>query len=325
MTGRAPAALLLVGAGQMGSLHARVISTHPDARLVGVVDPDQAVGQALAARWNTTWRGDVGSLAGVDGVVIAAPTPAHDAVARHVLDAGLPLLVEKPLTASIDQTRQLLEVSRQRDIPLMCGLLERFNPAVVTALPLVKAPIALRSVRHSPYAPRIVTGVGWDLAIHDVDLALRFAGGRAVDASGVVGAFSPHSAVGAEDVVEATIQFDTGAIASVSASRLAQRKVRQLVVYELERSIEIDLLLRDVIIYQHVAGEAIGPDGRGYRQQAVIEIPELVTSREPLAAQLDRFLELLSGQGDAAAERASIAPPHEVVGKLLSAATQGER
>jgi predicted dehydrogenase len=158
--------------------------------------------------------------------------------------------------------------------------------------------------------------VAWDLLVHDVDLALQFLPGPVADIEAVVGHFHPSSVAGAEDVVEALLRFESGAVASVSASRLSQRKERSLVVREIDRLIEVDLLRRDVTVYRHVSGEAATSDGRGYRQQTIIEIPELVTSQEPLAAQLDRFLGLLAGTVDADEERASILPSHQVVARV---------
>jgi predicted dehydrogenase len=308
--------VLLVGAGSMGSLHARVTAQHPDAVLETVVDPRPEVGQALADRFGAAWRPEIGSLAGVDAVIVAAATEAHYELATQVLQAGVPLLVEKPVTDQLARTVEVLELSARLGVPMMCGLLERYNPAVLTARSMVDSPVHVTGVRHSPYAPRIRTGVAWDLLVHDVDLALQVLPGEVSGIEAAVGQFHPSSVAGAEDVVEALLRFDTGAVASVSASRLGQRKVRSLTIREIDRMVEVDLLRRDVTVYKHVSGEAADTDGRGYRQQTIIEIPELVTSQEPLAAQLDRFLAVIAGRVDADAERASILPSHQVVARV---------
>jgi len=315
----APLNVLLVGAGSMGSLHARVTSQNEGARLVTVVDPRPEVGAAVADRFGASWRPEIGSLAGVDAVIVAAATEAHGPLAREVLEAGVPLLVEKPVTPTLEETRAVLELSRERDVPLMCGLLERYNPAVVTARSIVRSAVHVTATRHSPYAPRIRTGVAWDLLVHDVDLAMQFLPGDVEQVEAVVGQFHPSSLPGAEDVVQASLRFSQGGVAAVSASRVGQRKVRELVIHELDRMVEIDLLRRGVTVYHHVAAEA-SDEGRGYRQQTIIEIPELTTSREPLAAQLDRFVGLVRGEVDADAERASILPSHTVVARVKDAA-----
>ncbi|RDV45532.1 gfo/Idh/MocA family oxidoreductase [Leifsonia sp. ku-ls] len=307
--------ILLVGAGSMGSLHARVISSSGKAELATLVDPREHVGKEVAERFGTSWRPEIGDLTGIDGVVVAAATEAHPQLARQVLEAGVPLLVEKPVADGLETTLEIIELSERLGVPMMCGLLERFNPAVLTAQKLVEEPVYATAVRHSPYVPRIRTGVAWDLLVHDVDLAIRFLG-EPVRVSGAVEQFHPASVPGAEDVAEAVLGFEDGGIAQISASRIGQRKIRSLSIHDLDRLVEIDLLRRDVTVYRHVSDQAADDDGRGYRQQTVIEIPELVTSVEPLAAQLAHFVGLIGGEVDADAERASIVPSHRVVEQL---------
>ncbi len=317
----ATARIVVVGAGSMGSLHARVTAQHPGATLVAVVDPRKEQGEALAERFGSTWRPELGDLSDVDGVIVAAATEAHAELATQVLEADVPLLVEKPVTDELERSVEIVELSQKRGVPMMCGLLERYNPAVLTARSVIDAPIHVTAVRHSPYAPRIRTGVSWDLLVHDVDLALQTLDGDVSHIEAVVGQYHPSSVPGAEDVVEALLKFDSGAVASVSASRVGQRKIRSLTIHELDRLIEVDLLRRGVTVHRHVSGEAATDDGRGYRQQSIIEIPELVTSQEPLAAQLDRFLALIEGTVDADDERASILPAHRVVARVKDVAS----
>ncbi|SNR28966.1 Predicted dehydrogenase [Haloechinothrix alba] len=312
--------LALVGTGSMGALHARVISESDRAELVRVIDPRAEAGRDVARRFSVDWTPEIDSLSDVDAVVLSAPTEMHHELAMDVLHEGRPLLIEKPVANDIAEVRNILDVSAARGIPLMCGLLERFNPAVLTARALLGEPVHVRSARHGPYAARIRTGVAWDLLVHDVDLAIQLFGGAAPrDTTAAAGHFHPQSLAGAEDTLEALLSFDRG-LASVSASRIGQRKIRTLTVSELDRLIEIDLLRRDVTIYRHVSHEGVSDGGRGYRQQTVIEIPELLTVREPLASQLDRFLDLVEGTVDAATERDSILPPHVVVSDVRAQA-----
>lgn len=308
----------LIGTGNMGSLHARVISQNDRSKLVRVIEPREPAGRTVADRWDAMWSPELDSLSDVDAVVLAADTETHPALADEVLRQGKPVLIEKPVAATLSDTEEILATAAALDVPLMCGLVERFNPAVLTAMALVNQPIHLMSRRHGPYAPRIRTGVAWDLLVHDVDIAIRFFGGaepRRISA--VTGCFEPRSSEGAEDTVDALLSFSPG-VASVSASRLGQHKVRSLVIAELDRSVEIDLLRRDVTIYRHVSHDTATPDGRGYRQQTVIEIPELVSAREPLAAQWDHFLDLVDGDADLAAERQSILPAHRTVAQVVA-------
>jgi predicted dehydrogenase len=310
--------IVLIGAGSMGSLHARVLSQSDRVELVRIVDPSEQA-KAVAERFDTSWAPELDSLSGVDAVVLAAATPTHHKLALDVLGQDVALLVEKPVCDDLAATEEVLATAAAKSLPFMCGLLERYNPAVMTALALMDKPLHVSAARHSPYVPRIKTGVGWDLLVHDVDLAIRcFGGAEPSKVSSSTGLYHPSSVAGAEDIAETVLGFPDGGLASVSASRVGQRKVRTLSVTEIDRSIEIDLLRRDVTIYRHVSGEAASPDGRGYRQQSVIEIPELVTVREPLATQLDRFLDMVSGSVDIAEERDSILPSHRVVAKVLA-------
>jgi predicted dehydrogenase len=314
----------LVGAGSMGSLHARVLAQSQRCDLVAIVEPDTETGRRIADRWQATWLPELDSLPAVDAVVLASATETHYPLATSVLERGIPLLVEKPVCADLADTEKVVALAERRDVPVMCGFVERYNPAVLTALSVVDRPVHLSAARHSPFVPRIRTGVGWDLLVHDVDIAIRCLGGtEPASVSSAVGFFHPDSSPHAEDVVETVLGFPGGALATVSASRIGQRKVRSLTITEVERLIEVDLLHRYVTIYRHVSGEAATPDGRGYRQQTIIEIPELVTAAEPLASQLDRFLDVVTGAADPADERRSILPAHRVVAQVLDAQSAG--
>lgn len=319
----APVKVALVGAGSMGANHARVISDSPHTVLSRIIDPNQAVGSAAADRFGTGWAAGLDGLAGADAVVIAAATEHHYDLALEVIRAGLPVLIEKPVCPSLSQTEEVLAAAEAASVPVMCGFLERYNPAVLVARRMLTGPLFVRAERHSPYVPRIRTGVAWDLLVHDVDLISQIFGGA--DPEGVsveIGHFHPASAPGAEDVIEAGLRFPSG-IASASASRLGQRKVRTLVIQELDRLVEVDLLRRGVTAYRHTTIES-DDSGRGFRQATEMEVPEIV-GREPLASQLDRFLELVGGTLDVDAERRSILPAHRIVQRALEASGSDAR
>lgn len=310
-------AIAVVGAGAMGSLHARVVHNSARAELAAVIEPNEDLGRSVAERFGARWAPDLSGLAGADAVIVAATTSAHHSIALELLAAGLPLLVEKPIADDLAGSEEIVAAAAAADLPLMCGLLERFNSAVVTATGLTRDPVHISTQRHSPYAPRIPTGVAWDLLVHDVDIALRLMGAppRSVDAR--FGYFHPDSTPGAEDVAEVQLSFPEGQLASLSASRIGQRKIRKLTITEIDRAIEVDLLRQAVTIYRHVANEAATDEGLGYRQQTVIEIPVMAAMGEPLAAQLSHFVDLLQGTADHDAERAGIMPAHRVVARAL--------
>lgn len=307
----------LIGAGLMGSLHARVVSQSPDAELGCIIDPSESAGAPVAERFRTRWLPKLDDLGPFDAVIIASPTETHAEWGRQAIAAGKPLLVEKPLSEDADETHDLISEARRRGVPLMCGLLERFNPAVMTAMTIVDEPIHITSVRHSPYADRIATGVAYDLLIHDIDLVLRFTDADPVELRAQLGHCHPKSAAHAEDVAEVSMQFETGCVASLSASRVSQRKLRMMHIAELDRLVEIDLFRRDVTVYRHVGAELIESASGGYRQQTVIDIPALTTASEPLAGQLAHFLDLARGNGDIDEELASLEAPHRLTAQAV--------
>ncbi|WP_072689179.1 Gfo/Idh/MocA family protein [Rhodococcus marinonascens] len=312
--------IALVGSGKMGSLHARVLTQSPLCDLALLVEPHEERGREAAERFDTTWAADFDDLAGIDAVVVAAATPAHYDVAGRILDLGKPLLVEKPLAATYEESTDLVKRSAATGVPLMCGLLERFNPAVRTAREFASDVWQVNGIRHSPFVSRIPTGVATDLLIHDVDLAIGFVGSQPVGAKGEFGYFHDSSVRNeAEDCAEAVLRFESGAVATISASRVSQRKIRQLSLLESGRLIEIDLLRRDITIYKHI-DDNLPADRDGYQQQTVIEIPTIRYSEEPLAAQLAHFIGLIGGEGDPGVERDSILPAHRVVHEVTVSA-----
>lgn len=303
----------------MGSLHARVIAGHDRTRLVAVVDPDERVGRRAADRYGARWVRDLDDVPDVDAVVVAAGNGVHREIGGRVLARGLPLLMEKPLADSLADAEDLVRQSSRLGVPMMCGLLERYNPGVLTAMSLLEEPLHIVTQRHSPYVARIRSGVASDLLIHDADLAIRLMGAEPVRVQGSLGHLHPDSDPASEDVAETLLAFGTGTVANLSASRMSQRKVRSMVVSELNRLVEVDLLRNAVTLYQHVPGDQNG-DGTSYKAQTIVEIPQLVTSREPLAAQLDHFVALACGTADADVERAGILPSHRVVAVVRDAA-----
>lgn len=321
MTARPKVAL--VGAGTMGSLHARVLSQSDRVDFKFVVEHNAQTGQAIADRFGIGYTDSLDGLKDVDAVVIAAATEAHYAIAKQALELGKPLLIEKPLAATYEQSQELVAESEKRGLPLVCGFLERFNPAILTAKQFVGEVVQINAMRHSPFVPRIKTGVAGDLLIHDVDLAIRFVGNAPAAVKGSFGFFHKQSQENkSEDSADATMSFDSGALATISASRISQRKVRQISVLELDRLIEIDLLRRDITIYKHVA-DSPAADGVGYQSQTVIELPTILQSAEPLAAQLNHFLNLLelgAGSDEVLAERDAILPAHKVVHEATASA-----
>jgi predicted dehydrogenase len=310
--------VILFGAGAMGRNHARIISNSSRANLSGIVDPFEANGRAATEQFGGEWfPAAEEALKKADAVVVAASTEYHYDIARQVLDAGIPVLIEKPICPSLEQTEEILAIAERRGVPLQCGFLERFNAGVLAAKSLIDEPVYVRAERHSPYWARIKTGVAWDMLVHDADLISNIFGAvLPVAVSAELGFLHPDSLPGAEDVIDITLRFPSGGIASASASRVGQRKVRKMIIQSLDSMVEIDLLLRGVTKYRHANIESTS-DKVGYKQMTEMEVPE-VSGAEPLAAQFDHFIDLVGGRVDMDAERRSILPAHRIIAAALA-------
>ncbi|UOR02255.1 Gfo/Idh/MocA family oxidoreductase [Leucobacter allii] len=302
----------------MGRNHARIISSSARANLVGIVDPFEASGRAATEQYGGEWYPEAeDALRTADAVVVAASTEYHYDIAKQILDAGLPVLIEKPVCPSLEQTEEILSAAERRGVPVQCGFLERYNAGVIAAKALIEDPVYVRAERHSPYWSRIKTGVAWDMLVHDADLVSNLYGAATPESvSAELGYFHPESLPGAEDVIDLTLRFPGSGIASASASRIGQRKVRRMTVQSLDSMVEVDLLLRSVTKYRHTNIEST--DGRvGFRQMTEMEVPE-VSGPEPLAAQFDHFVDLVEGTVDADEERRSILPAHRIIASALA-------
>ena len=309
----------VIGAGVMGSAHARVINSSPRTDLAFVVDPDGARAEQVANRFGVRWSTDLDGFDDCDAVVIATPTEHHLEWTIRALEADRPVLVEKPLSNQISESRKIVEVATTRGLPLMCGLLERYNPAFVALREVISDPVFVTAERSSPYSDRIRTGVASDLMIHDLDLTVLLMGRQPKSLQAHFAYCHPDSDFDSEDVAQAVLTFEDGVFASLTASRFGQRKVRSFTIAELDRMIEVDLLRNDITVYRHVANDAID-EGPGYRQQTVIEIPFVPRLDEPLVTQLGRFVDIISGTEDASAEIATLLASHELIAEARATA-----
>jgi predicted dehydrogenase len=304
----------LVGAGVMGSNHARIVSNHPRTDLKLVLDINIDSAQKLAGDHGAQATNSTNDLEGIDAVIVASPTEHHFDTTKFCISRGIPVLVEKPLTEKFEETEELVNLSSASKSVLMCGLLERFNPAVLTAEHIDINPEHFIAIRHSPFTPRIRSNVSLDLMIHDIDLALRFVKLTPSRVRSVE--INTRSKGGVPDISEAILEFGGHAVAHLSASRSSQQKIRKILVSDSTRLVEIDLLRRNLTITKNVS-EASLNFGKSYRQGSEIEIPELVTSVEPLAAQFEHFLRLIKGEENRTAERNSLVEPHRILSQVI--------
>jgi predicted dehydrogenase len=234
----------VVGVGHLGKEHARILATLPGVRLVGVVDPNAEQAEGVAARTGTTAYTSLRALLGeVRAAVIAAPTAHHHAVARELLDAGVSLLVEKPLAASIEQGYEIVQTARRKGVVLQVGHIERYNPAFeeLKALPL--RPRYVQAERHGGFTGRSMdVGAVLDLMIHDLDLVLSLVSTTAVR----IEAMGAALLGGNEDMAQARVTFADGCVADFSACRVSPEVARRMRVWAPEGFAAVDFATRRV-------------------------------------------------------------------------------
>ena len=260
----------VVGAGHMGQYHILVFAELWDVDLVGIVDTDLDKARRLASQYSTQAFADHRELIGkVDVASVAVPTEQHFAVTRDLLEAGINVLVEKPMTPTLEEAKELFRVARQRRAVLHVGHVERFNGAVQELKKIVEHPILIESRRLGPFVPRVQNDtVVMDLMIHDVDIVLGLVDGepRRINAVGR----SVQSTL--PDVVNVQIVFDTGTLASITASRATEQKIRTLAITQADAYITLDYTDQDIQIHRRAAQEyTLNRGSIRYRQAAFVE------------------------------------------------------
>jgi UDP-N-acetylglucosamine 3-dehydrogenase len=283
----------IVGAGIMGSNHARVLAAIPQAEVVVVADPDAERGQRLADHIGARFEPRLDVLPGrVDAAIVATPTETHAEIAASLMESGLDVLVEKPIAPTVEEAKDLVTVARKHDRILMVGHVERFNPAVLELDRYVDGLIHVDVRRVGSFTPRIATGVVLDLMIHDVDLINSLAGGEPVTVSSLTRRVRSES----EDIATCVLTYAGGVSASLTASRVSQSKQRQIELTQQTNVVVADLLRQQVTIHRVEHAEYVGEQGARYRQSGVIEIPYLEHQGEPLLLELKHFIDCVGNR-----------------------------
>ncbi|WP_436927183.1 Gfo/Idh/MocA family protein [Halosimplex amylolyticum] len=276
----------VVGVGSMGRHHARVYSELPSVELVGVTDADQENARTVGAEFDTQALDRDELFSRVDAVSVAVPTRYHEAVARAAIESGTHVLVEKPFVDDPEVGRSLLAAARERDLAVQVGHIERYNPAILALQDVIVEvdPIAFAARRQGPPVDRdSVDSVVFDLMIHDIDVVCSLADGAVSDVSAVGAADGDH--------VIAQLEFESGLVASLTASRVTQQRVRDLAVTADDCHVDVDYMDQSVQIHRHSLPEYVATDGDvRYRHESVIERPTVETG-EPLKNELSSFAE----------------------------------
>lgn len=260
----------VIGTGHMGQYHILVYAELWNVELVGLVDADAAKAARLAVQYDTRGLTDYRELFGeVDLVSICVPTPLHFEVARACLEAGISVLVEKPIAPTLEEARELFRIARANNVVLHVGHVERFNGAVQELRKIVVDPVLVESRRLGPFVPRVQhDSVVMDLMIHDIDIVLGLVDAEVAQLS-AVGA-RVHSAQ--PDVASVQIRFDNGAIANITASRATEQKIRTLAITQRDAYVFLNYTDQDIQIHRRAASEYIlNRESIRYRQESFVE------------------------------------------------------
>jgi len=297
----------VVGAGKMGSIHAKVYSELDGCELVGVVDTQKEHAEELAGQYNCQPFTDCEPLLGrVDAVTISAPTICHRDLAKTFIENNVAVMIEKPLAANIDEGRELVALAKKHNIVAAVGHSERCNPVVQAMKRLNIEPKFIEAHRISPYPFRSTDiGVVMDVMIHDIDIILSLAAGgiKKIDAVGV-------NVIGAhEDICNARIVFDNGCIANVTASRLALKTERKVRVFSRQAYLSLDYLKKEGIVIKAAPNVDVVKWIKEHQQAGDFDFSEVnwpdllhieqldIEDAEPLRLEQEAFLKAVAERG----------------------------
>ena len=274
----------VIGVGKIGTHHARILSRLGNVELAGVADTNLWRAHLAAWKYKTlAFRDYRDLLPHVEAAVLAVPTPLHGEIGLEVLQRGIHCLIEKPIASTQEEAEKLVEASEQKKALLQIGHVERFNPAILQAIPLIRHPKFISVERLGPYDPRVShISVVLDLMIHDLDILLSLvpSGVKSLDA---VGACLLSDS---EDIANARIRFDSGCVADMSASRISMEKSRKIRIFQDDSYLSIDYLHASIKICRKKS-----PVVKSLKDVAVDYIH--LQKTEPLQSQMEHFLQCI--------------------------------
>ncbi len=238
----------VVGVGYLGKFHAEKYARHPDVELVGVVDSQAEQADKIAKQTGCQSFYNHKELFGkVDAVSIAVPTEMHFTISRDFIREKVDVLIEKPITSTVEEADSLLQLADEHGVLIQVGQLERFNPAVVALEDRIKKPLFIESHRLSKFKPRSLdVSVVLDLMIHDIDIILNLVQSkiRNIHAAGI------PVITDNIDIANARLEFESGCIANVTASRISMKNERKIRLFQKDAYISIDFAEHGIVIVE---------------------------------------------------------------------------
>src|ERR687893_3067285 len=286
-----------VGVGHLGRQHARIhaaLAAEGKSEFAAVCDINEATARAVAeergARWTVDWRALTGE---VDAVSLATPTESHAEIACALLEAGVHVLVEKPISRTLEEADRMIEAAARGGATLMVGHLERFNPALVALKPHVRQPVYFEIHRVGQFTARSLDiDVVLDLMIHDLDIVLWLVG-HGVEVTDVRGVGLPVL-TNRVDAANARIEFATGAVANITASRVGTEKIRKMRFFQPHDYVAVDYATRFASVSSLAPPSASGSwPGVHVRHLDIADV-------EPLRAEVESFFDAAEGRAPVA-------------------------
>mgnify|MGYP004479058907 FL=1 len=285
----------LIGVGRMGQFHLNVISQINSINLTGIYDADENHLNEVSNKYNINKFNSLDeAIDNSDAVIIASPTKYHFEIAKKALEKGRHVLVEKPMTETYIQAKELQEIVNKKNLILQVGHVERFNGAVQELHHIIEKPYLIEARRLAPFTPRITdVGVVFDIMIHDLDIVtslvkkpvIRFsASGRRVRTNN-------------EDIASALLEFEDETIATISASRITQEKIRTLAISTEDAYFILDYATQDITIHRQASSESKIKTSIGinYTQESIIE-RVFIHRDNPLKLEDEHFANCILGK-----------------------------
>ncbi len=285
----------IIGVGHLGKLHAKMFSGIESCELVGIFDIDPENTKTASDEFDLkVFESEKSLLEEVDAVSVAVTTTAHFEVAKRCLERGVHVFLEKPITSTIDEAEKLVKLASEKKLTLQVGHIERFNPALISLEKYISNPVFIESDRLSQFNPRGTdVAVVLDLMIHDIDVILSLIKSdvKRIDASGVA-VVSDNV-----DIANARIQFENGAVANVTASRISQKKMRKMRIFQKDNYIGLDFVTGASEVYRLLSAEDTVSSGTSFveigvgdkKKRLVYEQPE-VKEINALSYELELFV-----------------------------------
>ncbi len=280
----------VLGFGHMGTYHVNVLSSLPGVELVGVCDQDPVKGKTATDKYGVpAFQNPADLISKVDALSICLPTSLHYEASLQALEAGRHILIEKPMTPTYAEALALVNLAEKKKCLLHVGHVERFNGAVQELVHVVNEPLLWESRRLGPPSGRSLdTGVVMDLMIHDLDICLRVVNDEVVDVH-ANGYYLPNSRH--EDAAVAQIRFRKGCVATFTASRVTQEKIRTLSISQKESYLSLDFTTQDLQIHRQASSmTSTSTEKIRYRQEALIE-RLFIHKENPLRSELLFFIQ----------------------------------